>query len=327
MATTIYDVAESAGVSVATVSRVFNRRPHVSASVRDGVLKTARRLGYSPQQSATRDCYAIVVETGNQPGLTGYHEMLLRAINRKALSGGHRLELLQLDDLSATPDRFFAGVISTVYNPDGVSAVAKIGKSLDIPRVLINSQVRGTSSVCTDEHAGMAELLGILAEADHKQVLSVGHHTAAWCSKERQTALDALAADRGIHLTHVDVVESNVLDSLTTALDPKITAVLALGEGLGHRVVHYLRKLRVKPGKDVSVVAHEMPGVSEFCDPPLTTIEQDFDGLAESAFGALTFKKPRRLLIPYRTHRRESVHPAKARTTPPKTGRAKRSKE
>lgn len=323
MATTIYDVAKSAGVSVATVSRVFNRRPNVSASVRDGVLRTARKLGYAPQQSATRDCYAIVVETGDQPGITGYHEMLLRAINRTALAGGHRLELMQLEDLSTTPDRFFAGVVSTVYNPDKVSAVAKTAKSLEMPRVLINSQVRGTSSVCSDERQGMAELLGILADAGHKRILSVGHHTAAWCNKERQSALDEIASERRLTLKHADVLDHNVLDPLTAALDPKVSAILVVGEGLGHRVAHYLRKLRVKPGKDVAIVAHEMPGVSEFCDPPLTTIEQDFDALAGQAFALLSESKSRRVLVPYKTHLRESVPSTKGRTGTAKKARPK----
>jgi DNA-binding LacI/PurR family transcriptional regulator len=88
-----------------------------------------------------------------------------------------------------------------------------------------------------------------------------------------------------------------------------VTALLVTGEGLGHRVLHLLRMLRLHPGSDVSVLAHEMPGISEFCDPPLTTIEQDFDQLTATALELLESTKARRRLVDYRFHERESVAP------------------
>jgi DNA-binding LacI/PurR family transcriptional regulator len=44
---TITDVAKAAGVALGTVSRVFNHHPDVNAEIRDHVMKTARKLGYS----------------------------------------------------------------------------------------------------------------------------------------------------------------------------------------------------------------------------------------------------------------------------------------
>ena len=52
MGVTIYDIAEKAGVSIATVSRVFNANPRVSDSTREAVLKVAEDLGYQPHASA-----------------------------------------------------------------------------------------------------------------------------------------------------------------------------------------------------------------------------------------------------------------------------------
>ncbi len=51
--TSIKDVAEKAGVSVATVSRVFSNGPHVRQEVRDHVLKIADELGYRPNRIAS----------------------------------------------------------------------------------------------------------------------------------------------------------------------------------------------------------------------------------------------------------------------------------
>lgn len=52
MGITIYDIAKQSGVSIATVSRVFNNYPRVSAETRERVLAVAEALGYQPHASA-----------------------------------------------------------------------------------------------------------------------------------------------------------------------------------------------------------------------------------------------------------------------------------
>lgn len=51
---TIIDVAQRAGVSIKTVSRVLNREPHVRDAVQQKVLEAVEALGYRPNQSARR---------------------------------------------------------------------------------------------------------------------------------------------------------------------------------------------------------------------------------------------------------------------------------
>lgn len=52
VATTIYDIADRAHVSIATVSRVFNDHPRVSEATRRRVFRVAEQLGYEPHVSA-----------------------------------------------------------------------------------------------------------------------------------------------------------------------------------------------------------------------------------------------------------------------------------
>ena len=52
MGVTIYDIAEQANVSIATVSRVFNNNPRVSETTRARVVAVAEALGYQPHVSA-----------------------------------------------------------------------------------------------------------------------------------------------------------------------------------------------------------------------------------------------------------------------------------
>ena len=52
MSVTIYDIAKEAGVSIATVSRVFNNSNNVSEKARTNILSIAKRMGYHPQAMA-----------------------------------------------------------------------------------------------------------------------------------------------------------------------------------------------------------------------------------------------------------------------------------
>ncbi|MCW9707160.1 LacI family DNA-binding transcriptional regulator [Fodinibius salsisoli] len=52
MSNTIYDIARQAGVSIATVSRVFNESPNVSSKTRKKVQNVAKEMGYQPQGMA-----------------------------------------------------------------------------------------------------------------------------------------------------------------------------------------------------------------------------------------------------------------------------------
>lgn len=49
---TISDVARLSGMSVSTVSRVINNKPHVSEEKRQKILEAMDALGYSPLQAA-----------------------------------------------------------------------------------------------------------------------------------------------------------------------------------------------------------------------------------------------------------------------------------
>nr|WP_313781814.1 helix-turn-helix transcriptional regulator [Paenibacillus larvae] len=53
MKSTIYDVAKSAGVSIATVSKVINQTGNISEKTRERVLHTMKELQYQPSVVAS----------------------------------------------------------------------------------------------------------------------------------------------------------------------------------------------------------------------------------------------------------------------------------
>ena len=53
----IYEVAKLSGVSIATVSRVINNSPRVSAETKERILGVIERVGYVPNAFARGPCF------------------------------------------------------------------------------------------------------------------------------------------------------------------------------------------------------------------------------------------------------------------------------
>ena len=90
---TIKDVAREAGVSVATVSRVWNDADFVSPETRQRVAEVAARLGYSPHGAArsliTRTTFALGVLL---PDLYGeFFSEIIRGIDHVVRAAGYHI--------------------------------------------------------------------------------------------------------------------------------------------------------------------------------------------------------------------------------------------
>ena len=74
-ASSLRDIAEAAGVSIRTVSRVLKGTGSASAAARERVMATAERMGYRPNLVAralrTGRTMEVGVVTGTQDGETG----------------------------------------------------------------------------------------------------------------------------------------------------------------------------------------------------------------------------------------------------------------
>ncbi len=103
---TIRDVAERAGVSIATVSRVLNDRADVSAETRDRVREVARAVGYSADPAAralaTQRTRLTAVVVGDNAGHRDlsllFFGKVLAAISRRLAHSNYEALLLQPDD-------------------------------------------------------------------------------------------------------------------------------------------------------------------------------------------------------------------------------------
>ncbi|MEM0963317.1 MAG: LacI family DNA-binding transcriptional regulator [Bacteroidota bacterium] len=178
MPVTIYDIAESAEVSIATVSRVLNRHPRVSDTTRRRVFEVASRLGYEPHASAQS------LARKNTQLISAVVPMMTSAFFMEVLRGVQdRLDGSDYDLLvyaSRTMDRVDGQLaravqrgrsdglllVSTPLSEDRADALA----SSDQPVVLVDASHPGLDSVTVDNRRGGATATQHLIERGHRRI-------------------------------------------------------------------------------------------------------------------------------------------------------------
>lgn len=178
MASTIYDIAEKAGVSIATVSRVFNRRESVSERTRKKVMAIAEEVGYHPQANAqglaSRKTNNITVVV---PVISNYFFMeVLGGIQDKLNSFDYELTIF---NISPSKDTF--SQVEHVLKRRASEGCLFISihleqeewrqlKRYNIPITLIDEYYEGFDSVSVDNSEGAYKATKYLLSRDFERV-------------------------------------------------------------------------------------------------------------------------------------------------------------
>ncbi len=179
MASTIYDIAAKAGVSIATVSRVFNQSTNVSQKTRNKVLKVAESVGYHPQAYAqglaSKKLNTIMAVV---PVISNYFFMeILGGIQDKLTKLGYDLSIF---NVTGTGEVFFEQVehvirrraaegylfISIHLHPDQWDKLQKY----PVPITLVDEFYEGFDSVSVDNVQGAYTATKTLLDAGYEKV-------------------------------------------------------------------------------------------------------------------------------------------------------------
>lgn len=182
MQTTIYDIAREAGVSIATVSRVFNNNPNVSAATRERVLMLAQERGYHPKAFAqglarrhTKTIMALVPMLSNyffMEVLAGLQDRIsdsdydLHIFNIKGFTSSDELhEQLEYVMRKGQADAYI--LISCHLRDEQWRSLQKKYKS---PAVLVDEHHDTYDSISVDSVEGAYRATKYLIDQGHKKV-------------------------------------------------------------------------------------------------------------------------------------------------------------
>lgn len=296
----IYEVAELAGVSLATVSRVINPGAKVSDKTRQKVLAAMKQLGYRPnsiaQSLATRSSNTVGVLVSELHGpffgamLSAIEETLRAAGKFVLVAASHSKEELEAEAIRFLVSRNCDALIVHVEALPDKFLVEHNKKST--PLVVVNRKVRGLADRCFSLNN---ELGGYLAA---ESLLKLGHRRIAYISgpldfvdaqqrllghKRALTEAGVTFDDRLLH--EGDYHETGGSDALNDLFNQgvKFSAVICANDDMaaGAMAAAHDRGLRLP--EELSIVGFDDSPISRYVYPKLSTVHYPIADMSHMA--------------------------------------------
>ncbi len=206
----IKDVAAEAGVSVATVSRVLNDHPSVSADARARVLAAVEALGYRPNAVArslrtdqTRTLGLVISDV-----LNPYFTTLARSVEEEARALGYSVIIGNADErpdlqdhhVRTLLDRRIDGLL--VSPTDGGSPLMLDTARAGTPMVFVDRWIPGVDVpvVRADGRQAVRDLVAHLHGLGHRRLAIIAGPAATTTGSERVEAFREALAEYGLPL-------------------------------------------------------------------------------------------------------------------------------
>ena len=300
---TIKDVARDAGVSVATVSRVFNDSERVSEDTRRRVRTVAEKLRFWPNGAArsliTNRTHAIGVLL---PDLHGeFFSEVIRGIDLAARREGmHILVSSSHSDIHelVTTLRSMRGRIDglIIMAPERESAPAIRASAWDCPVVLLGpgTEVPDFDTVAIANHDGSYAVVRHLQRLGHKRIATVTGPAKNLDAVQRLEGYRAAMREGGVTNTRSleiqgDFTEPSGYQAVGTLrqLSPPPTAVFVANDVMAIGVLGAYRDAGIHVPREVAIVGFDDIGLARHLTPPLTTVHVDAFQLGERALHRL----------------------------------------
>jgi DNA-binding LacI/PurR family transcriptional regulator len=300
---TIKDVAQAAGVSTQTVSRVMNKFSYVSDETRQRVETVVRQLGYNPSTLARslsqQRSYTLGVVTFGLEHIGP--SRTLNGVADKADELGYMLLMKELDNFT---ENGFGEVIDSLLarQVDGVIWVApEIGNNhawveermanILVPVLFLAMRPRkDILSVATDNFQGAVLAIRHLLECGRTRIGHISGPLNWWEAQERKRGWSETLAAAGFEATERHCAEGNWSPSsgeraFSQLLEkfPDMDAVFVANDQMALSVLRESCRHGIKVPEDLAVVGFDNIPESAYFYPSLTTIYQNLQLLGEQA--------------------------------------------
>ncbi len=296
---TIRDVAREAGVSIATISRLFNGSARVSDDTSRRVREVAERMGYWPNGAArsliTKRTHALGVLL---PDLYGdFFSEVIRGIDLTARRAGFHLVV---SSSHADAGELLAALQTMRGRIDGLIAMAPDledpaafeQSARQFPIVLINPGFESEScaSVATDNLSGAREMVRHLASQGHRHIAFIAGPQANRDALQRLEGYRDALRDLGLpHSPSLEAqgqfTESSGSEAAQALLarSPRPTALFAANDCMAVGALSALRELGLRVPDDVVVAGFDDIAIASYVTPRLTTVRVEASRLGERA--------------------------------------------
>jgi LacI family transcriptional regulator, repressor for deo operon, udp, cdd, tsx, nupC, and nupG len=298
-------VAELAGVSQATVSRVLNGRAGVAESTRREVLRALHQLGYEPVgvgRTRRTGLVGLIVPELDNPVFPRFAQAIENSLASEGLTTvlctSTPSGMGEADYLDVLIDHAVTGIV--IISGEHADTSADQGRYLDLvarrlPTVLVNGArpELGLPSVTVDHIAASQQAVRHLAALGHTRIgLAVGPRryvpSIGLVEGYLGGLADAgLAADESLISETLYGIEGGHVAG-ARLLDRGATGIVCASDRMAYGVMRAAREADLRVPDDVSVTGFDDAGPNAYVEPPLTAIQQPYERMAAAIVRLLT---------------------------------------
>jgi DNA-binding LacI/PurR family transcriptional regulator len=272
---TILDVAEHAGVSIATVSRVLaDKKGKVSDAVRQTVLASVRALGYRPNRQARTfrtkrtQLIGLTISDIENPFYTG----IVRAVEDIAYAHQYSLLLCNTDE-DLAKERFYlefmceervAGVIASPTSESETSLQPLIDAGIPVVAIDRQSRLTPVDCVMVDNVASASMLTRHMLEHGHTAIGAILGTSRMTSGAQRKAGFLATLNEAGLPVraswvSEVMPSEHNGYEAMRALLaqPERPTAVFTGNNLITSGALRALRAAHVRVPDDMSIVGQD----------------------------------------------------------------------
>jgi len=303
--TRLTDLAKHAGVSTATVSRVLNGKPGVSAETRQAVLTALDILGYErPEklQTAHAGLIGLVVPELENP----VFPLFAQEIESTLSQHGYTPLLCSQSPGGTSEDEYITALLG--HEVDGIIFVS--GRHADtsanleryhqlrsrgLPIVLINGFAPDIAAtfISSNDAASIDLSVEHLAQLGHRKIgLAIGPERFI----PAQRKIQAFSKNMNSRFEGIDVTDSVEISlfsveggqaAATALIGRGHTAIICGSDLMELGALRAARTMGLKTPQDVSIVGYDDSLMTGFTDPPLTTVRQPVASMSTAAVNAI----------------------------------------
>ena len=279
MKTSMRDVADHAGVSVATVSHVINKTRYVSPETVDKVERSIRLLGYHP------DPIGRIFKTGKK-NLIGFivpdisnsvWALVIEAVETVLANYGFKLIIVntketkerELENISLLSSGIVDGLIiaSTLEDFQEIKTIVPE----HFPMVLIDRILPNAccDSVIPQDYSAVYEGIRRMVELGHTQIGFITGLMRLSTSQERLSAYRKAMADFGLpvkesYIQYGNSMAKSAVSLVRSLLDEGCTALAVSNNVMTGDILQYLDGCNLKVGRDISLFGQGIEGQTDY---------------------------------------------------------------
>ncbi|MFD2044215.1 LacI family DNA-binding transcriptional regulator [Ornithinibacillus salinisoli] len=296
---TIKDVAKKAGVSNSVVSRAFNNYPDINEKTRQRIFEIAKELNYTPnivaknlssKRQKTIGLIASGIFTENTKDTISFE--ILKGVYTGVQENEYELSIFLIDSLKQEQksyaqfcrDRKIGGIILQGIRTDDRYFNELMDSNIPCVMVDVVSEMnnRLIGSVTSDNFGASKKIATHLLKQNHRDIAIVAGTKETYVNTERLKGAISALQEFGLKVADKDILYADFSEDEAYHLTKEYlensqpSAFLCNSDLMAYGVMRAIKEKGLRIPEDISITGFDDLLISDFTQPRLTTIRQDF---------------------------------------------------